>query len=373
MASIHRHHRSPYWYVAYTLIDGRRAFRSTHQTDRKKAAEVQRTLERATRAARQDQLTESHVRKWMDELLESTGQSPVRNSTLRSFANDWLSGKRLTVSNAAARRYERALELFIGGLGARALKPLAGVTAADIAAYRDARLAENVSGGTLAHYIKAIRSLFNSARRQGLVLTNPAEAIELPRQRRHERRVFSGQEISALLSEATAQWATLILLGFYTGGRLMDLAKLGWDAVDLVGGTITFTQGKTDARVLIPIHPELGEHLCSIAGDRGGPLCPALARTPATGRDGLSTQFIGLMRASGIDPEVTKTSKHAFSRKSFHSLRHSFASALANCGVPVELRMKLTGHKSAQIHQTYTHLEVETLRSAIGSLPRLGG
>jgi integrase len=127
----------------------------------------------------------------------------------------------------------------------------------------------------------------------------------------HERRVFSAQEIRALLSEATAQWATLILLGFYTGGRLMDLAKLGWDAVDLVGGTITFTQGKTDARVLIPIHPELGEHLSSIAGDRGGPLCPALAMTPATGRDGLSKQFVGLMRASGIDPEVTKTSKHA--------------------------------------------------------------
>lgn len=374
MASLHKDPRgkSPYWYVAYTLVDGRRVFRSTRQTDRKKAAEVSRTLERATRAARQDQLTESHVRKWMDELLESTGQSPVRNSTLRSFCDEWLSNKRLTVSHAGARRYERALELFIGQLGARALKPLAGVTAADIAAYRDARLAENVSGGTLEHYIKAIRSLFNSARRQGLVLTNPAEAIELPRKRTHERRVFSPQEIRALLSEATAQWATLILLGFYTGGRLMDLAKLGWDAVDLVGGTITFSQGKTNARVLIPIHPELGEHLCSIAGDRGGPLCPALAMTPATGSDGLSKQFIGLMRASGIDPEVTKTSKHALSLKSFHSLRHSFASALANCGVPVELRMKLTGHKSAQIHQTYTHLELETLRSAIGSLPRLG-
>jgi integrase len=262
------------------------------------------------------------------------------------------------------------LELFFEEVGWRADKALAGITAADIAAYRDARLAQNVAAGTLAHYIKAIRSLFNSARRQGLVLTNPAEAIELPRKRMHERHVFSVQEIRALLSEATAQWATLILLGFYTGARLMDLAKLSWDAVDLMGGTITFSQGKTGARVLIPIHPELGEHLASIAGDRGGPLCPALAATPATGRDGLSKQFIGLMHASGIDPELTKTSKHAFSLKSFHSLRHSFASALANCGVPADLRMKLTGHKSAQIHQTYTHLELATLRSAIESLPR---
>jgi integrase len=373
MASLHKDPRgkSPYWYVAYTLADGRRTFRSTRQTDRKKAAEVARTLERATRAARQDQLTESHVRKWMDELLESTGQSPVRNVTLRSFANDWLAGKRLTVSHAAARRYERALELLLEEVGLRADKPLSCITAADIAAYRDARLAENVAGGTLAHYIKAIRSLFSLARRQGLILTNPAEAIELPRKRTHERRVFSVQEIGALLPVAPAQWATLILLGFYTGGRLMDLAKLGWDAVDLVGGTITFNQGKTGARVMIPMHPALAEHLASIAGDSGGPLCPALALTPATGRDGLSKQFIGLMRAAGIDPEVTKTSKHALPLKSFHSLRHSFTSMLANCGVSADLRMKLTGHRSLDVHQRYTHVELEPLRNAVGLLPGL--
>jgi integrase len=365
MASIHKHGKSPYWYVAYTLVDGRRVFRSTHQTDRKKATEVARTLERAAKAARADELTETRVRKWLDELLESTGLSPVRNTTARSFCGEWVAGKRLTVSHGAARRYERALKLFLEGLGLRANKPLSGVTASDVAAYRDARLKEDIAGGTLSHYIKAVRSMFNSARRQGLILTNPAEAIELPRKRRHERSVFSVQEIRALLSVATAQWATLILLGFYTGGRLMDLARLGWDAIDLADGLITLTQGKTDAKVILPIHPHLREHLLAIAGDSTGPLCPALSVTPTTGRDGLSKQFIGFMRAAGIDPQVAQISKNKFSTKSFHGLRHSFASALANSGVSADLRMKLTGHKSAEIHRTYTHLELETLRSAI--------
>jgi integrase len=375
MASLHKNPRgkSPYFFVAFTLPDGRRAFRSTRQTDRKKAAEVARTLERASRAARQNELTESHVRRWMDELLESTGLSPVRNVTVRSFCNDWLAGKQLTVSHGAARQYERALELFLGELGTRADKPLSSVTASDIAAYRDARLAENVSVGTLLHYLKAIRSLFTSARRQGLVLINPAEAVELPRKRAHERSVFTVSELAALLSVAApSEWATLILLGFYSGGRLSDLARLSWDAVDLAAGTITFTQGKTHGRVVVPIHPELGEHLSLIAGDRGGPLCPTLALTPATGRDGLSRQFIGLMSQAGIDPQEVKTSKHAFPLKSFHSLRHAFASELANSGVPADLRMKLTGHKSTQVHQGYTHHELDVLRSAIESLPRLG-
>ena len=152
----------------------------------------------------------------------------------------------------------------------------------------------------------------------------------------------------------------------------MDLAKLSWEAVDLISGTITFVQGKTSARVVVPLHSELGEHLSSIAGDRGGPLCPALAVTPVAGRDGLSKQFIGLMLTAGIDPQEVKTTKHSMPLKSFHSLRHSFTSALANCGVPSDLRMKLTGHKSAQVHQLYTHHELQVLRDAVESLPRLG-
>ena len=144
-----------------------------------------RTIERASIAARCNELTEVHVRRWMDELLESTGQSPVRNITVRSFASDWLKGKRLVVNHATARRYERAIELFLVGLGVRADKPLGGITPADIATYRDARLSENVAGATLGQYIKAVRSLLGSARRQGLILTNPAEALEMPRSRAH--------------------------------------------------------------------------------------------------------------------------------------------------------------------------------------------
>ena len=56
---------------------------------------------------------------------------------------------------------------------------------------------------------------------------------------------------------------------------------------------------------------------------------------------------------------------------SFHALRHSFTSALANAGVAPELRMKLTGHKSESVHAGYTHHELETLRAAVGKLPAL--
>jgi integrase len=56
----------------------------------------------------------------------------------------------------------------------------------------------------------------------------------------------------------------------------------------------------------------------------------------------------------------------------FHSLRHSFNSALANAGVSQEIRMKLTGHVSVEMNKGYTHHELEPLRAAIQRIPSLG-
>jgi site-specific recombinase XerD len=58
--------------------------------------------------------------------------------------------------------------------------------------------------------------------------------------------------------------------------------------------------------------------------------------------------------------------------KTFHGLRHSFISQLANAGVAQEIRQKLAGYTSAEVHGTYTHHEIETLRAAVEKLPRLG-
>ena len=57
------------------------------------------------------------------------------------------------------------------------------------------------------------------------------------------------------------------------------------------------------------------------------------------------------------------------SARSFHSLRHSFVTALAHANVPVELRQKLSGHASEAQNLHYTHPEFAALRAAIEKLP----
>jgi len=58
-----------------------------------------------------------------------------------------------------------------------------------------------------------------------------------------------------------------------------------------------------------------------------------------------------------------------FSKRSFHALRHSFNSALANAGVPEEVRMKLTGHATPVMNSKYTNLQEKTLKDAVPKMP----
>jgi integrase len=174
---------------------------------------------------------------------------------------------------------------------------------------------------------------------------------------------------------APPDWKTAILVAYYVGPRLGDVVSLRWDQVDLVAGVIFYTQGKTDKEVEVPLHPDLEEHLLAIAGDNPrGFLCPTLAGQRISGGKGLSLQFAALMAKAGIDQRRIQSSRNRkFSRLSFHSLRHSFSSALANAGISADVRMKLTGHKSLDVHRRYTHVEMEPLKHAIAALPRLAG
>ena len=52
----------------------------------------------------------------------------------------------------------------------------------------------------------------------------------------------------------------------------------------------------------------------------------------------------------------------------FHSLRHSFASNLAQQGVSLYVIKELLGHSSVSTTEIYSHLNFETLKEAISVL-----
>jgi len=86
----------------------------------------------------------------------------------------------------------------------------------------------------------------------------------------------------------------------------------------------------------------------------------------------LSMAFKRIMERAGIQGRILRERNgegRSQSSLSFHSLRHSFNSALANAGVDQEIRQALTGHASAAMNEIYTHRQLEPLRAAIAGLP----
>lgn len=134
------------------------------------------------------------------------------------------------------------------------------------------------------------------------ITENPAEAVELPDMESVERGTFAPAEVRMLEDAAKGEWRTLFLLAYFTVARLGDCCA-AWEDIDLVGGSLAYTQGKTGLKLTVPLHPDLLAHLEALAGtDQPSPfVMPSMADKKPGGRKGLSESFKVIVRRAGLD------------------------------------------------------------------------
>ncbi len=379
MASIHKDSRgkSPFWYCAFYGADGRRMFRSTKCTDRKAALKICFGWEQASAQARRKELTAAQARRVIAEMVAISTGEPMSFHTARGWLNDWLANKTGAVSGRTLFRYQQVVRDFLTHLGPRAEASIASVSPGDIITFRNKLREEGRSVATC----NAIRSMlsvpFDVAHRLGFVPINPVSAVEPLKDRSAKsggREPFTAQESVRLVESAQGDWRGAVLLGATTGLRLGDLANLCWESIDLEAGLLRIETQKTGRVVVLPMHPDFATWLSGRPRGIGkAPVFPKLAGKRIAGGRGLSAQFRDIVEAAGINGRVVMRDGKGRSTnsKTFHGLRHSFISRLANAGVAPEIRQKLAGHSDAKTHGIYTHHEIETLRGAIAKLPSL--
>ncbi|MGH7942529.1 MAG: tyrosine-type recombinase/integrase [Limisphaerales bacterium] len=382
MASLHRDPRgkSPFWYCAYTDSNGIRRFKSTKETKRKRAAAVASGWQRAVDLARRGTLTQVQASKVVSEIYETVNQEPMNTADTISFLRDWVKSKKLTAAPSTARRYGDVIEAFLTHLGDKAKRSLAGLVPHEIAAFRDSYIKSGKANKTANMAVKTLRIALNVARKQGIILSNPAEAVDMLPENSASRDTFTREQIADLLAVADLEWRGMILLGACHGLRLMDAAKLTWANVDTERRTLCFHPQKdrktANRKALeIPLHSDVEDYLLALpvhSNKPDAPIFPGLSKKKGTGANGLSTTFTKLMEKAGIKREPGIANVNGKGRQvftlSFHSFRHTAISAMANVGVSKERRMKLSGHKS-NVHERYTHHELEALRKDVESVP----
>lgn len=404
MASLWFDERGASWTVCFTVFEGqarRQVKRAVGTTDRRLAMRVALELEEAAQGRRTreellpflNSITDLRARRWstraVDAALRRATGAGLESKATRTFIEDWLARTEPEVAPATLARYRQVAQAFLESLSSsRADSDIATITAADVVRFRDAE-ARRVSGTTANIHLKILRVILGAAEADGAVPKNPARFVKTIKVRdAGVRRPFTVEELKRLLEAADPEWRSMILFGFYTGLRLADVATLRWENVDPQRGELRLVTGKTGRRVVIPLAKPLLDHVGQLpAADLASvPLHPRAAGILS--RQGarvgtLSNQFAELLATAGLaksrshKPDGASGSGEGRRRRrqasevSFHSLRHSFVSALKASGAGEAVAMDLAGHESAEVSRHYTTIDAATKRAALDRLPAL--
>ncbi len=322
-------------------------------------------IETAVREANSGDLTLARAEELLRR-LRSYANPGFRDVSVDEWFGEWVEAQRPHVSESTIRTYSDARRRMTEALGKiKSNAPLTELTTADVRTALD-KIGKKVKAATANMDLRAFRRALEAACGEGLITSNAAKTVRpLPTTDSTERAPFTAEEVIKLMAHAyNDEWRGLILIAAHTGLRMGDVLSLKADNIE--GDDIVIRPTKTKrsrSTIRIPLTPPVVEWI----GDREGRFFPELSKKTTSTH---STNFTRLMNKAGVAREVTLPGGIEASR-SFHCLRHSFTSWLAEADVPSDVRRKLTGHKSAGMHDLYTHHD-ESLRRAVKELPDLG-
>jgi len=404
MASIHKQTGRPNWFCAFYGPEGFRRFRSTGTSNEKIANTICLNVERAADLTRAGKLTNEKGMQLVRETcaaigethgkLAATGAESILKSaveeficiaggeftsyTVRSWFTAWIDG-RSDASKATVVEYRRIIELFLANLGTRSDRALTTLENRQIEEFKT-YLKKRVAPSTVNKGVKVLKAALNDAVKKRVLEFNPAQHVESVQieSAGEGRRPFTSKELAALLSNAGAEWRTMIFISFYTGLRLRDCANLTWRQVELHTNTLNVVTEKTERRQVLQLAEPLARHLATLAGDNpDAALCPTLHGKKASW---LSSQFYAVMVKAGLVQErghqgtgKGRAGKRESNPVSFHSLRYNCTSALKSAGVSDSVAMDIVGHETASISRNYTKIDDTAKRDAVNKLPDITG
>lgn len=200
------------------------------------------------------------------------------------------------------------------------------------------------------------------------VKQNPVKGVSLLKNSIRSERYLQAFEIQRLLTaldeSANPLLRYFVPMALLTGARKRELLDARWCDIDLDRRIWRIPMTKSGRALIIPLTNEvvvllneLKGKLNLMLGDRSGDQCQWIFPNPKTGKP-----FASIYHCWN-----TARIKAGLSDLRIHDLRHSFASALVNQGVPIYDVQKLLGHQSVKTTERYSHLAPDRLRSSAGA------
>ena len=258
------------------------------------------------------------------------------------------------------------------------------------------RILNEQEGMSYSHCTKVravLQQMFKRARQSRLIVYDPAEMLELPKNTKGTHRSITDEERAAILAVAeTSRSGLWILTLLYTGMRPGEAAALTWGDVDLKaneifvhsaresGKTEAIKGPKTSAGVrIIPIRAVLAPKLAAAKGKHKS---TDFVFTTGAGKrhnensirrlwTGFKRELDLYMGAQTFRNKIVK-SKVAEDLTPY-CLRHTFCTDLQRAGVAINVAKELMGHADIQTTANiYTHKDTKTAHESMALLDGSG-
>lgn len=254
-------------------------------------------------------------------------------------------------------------------------------------------------GGLNAKTIKNIHLVLHRAMEQAvrndLIIKNPLKGVILPRREKKEIEILSVEEQRQLELACTPDnsWNMAIILDLYSGMRLGELLGLTWKDVNFEKNTISINKQlnrlrdydenarlKTKLGLRNETKTKTSERIIAIA-----PVIMEKLKRHKLEQDKLRLRWSHEYKPYGmvfcmddgnyVDPRTFRDQYHRILKKSnighktFHALRHTFATRALETNAHVKVVSEILGHASIQITlDAYSHVSPSLQQDAMQKL-----
>ncbi len=231
-----------------------------------------------------------------------------------------------------------------------AKRDASSVQPADIAIYRDQRLKAGKAAATVRIELSLLSSIYKHAANEwGYAnLVNPVASIRRPSPAKGRTRRLEQGELDALLRTCDGTiMHSVILFAIETAMRAGEIAILKWENVHILKRIAILPDTKNGESRHVPLSPKALQIIDGM--DRIGPTVFGFPNSHL-----ITDAFRRIAKKAGIQG------------LRLHDLRHEAVSRLFEKRLNVMEVASISGHRSLQMLQRYTHLRAEDLALRLG-------
>ncbi|MGB7762852.1 MAG: site-specific integrase [Bryobacteraceae bacterium] len=320
--------RGGVWWIQY-FARGRRVRESSGSTDEVEARRI--------------------LRVKVGELAAGRDVTPERATIDKLCALVLADYKMRNLRDAAtvAWRYDAHVKPLIGSLRAERFTPH------QVRTYIEQRRKESASDATINRELAIVRRGFSLALREDPPIVRRAPYIAKLVEDNARQGFIEQAQYVALREALPDHLKALMVVGYHCGNRLGELRKLRWSQVDLESGEIRIEQAQTKGKRprTVPIYGDMTEWL-AWQSKRRQPGCELVFHWDGKPLGSHLKGWAKACTAVGLD------------RLHFHDLRRSAVRNMERAGIPRNVAMQISGHKTESVYRRYDIVAEGDLKSA---------